>query len=233
MCITASGWNSISDTTQTLLYYLGKALYNVFLHPLSKFPGPPLRVCSPVLNCWDTLKGQKDWSVLALHEKYGDVVRTGPANLSFRTAQAWKDIYGTRAGRGQMPKDPAFYLNKAIPSKVDLINANDTDHTRHRRLISHAFSDKALLEQEPLMNKYFEKLITRLGDQIDGPAKGKVDMKDWLNFTTFDLGLPSPFSGLDAVLIYNRSLAISLLESPLVRSRRVQTISLFAILRII
>jgi hypothetical protein len=54
-------------------------------------------------------------------------------------------------------------------------------------LISHAFSEAALREQEPLMNVYFDLLIRKLHEKIDGPDNGKVNMVRWLNFTTFDL----------------------------------------------
>ena len=56
-----------------------------------------------------------------------------------------------------------------------------------RKLLSHAFSDAALREQEPLISTYFELLIQRLEEQVDGPAKGRVDMVKWYNFTTFDI----------------------------------------------
>ena len=73
--------------------------------------------------------GTKTWEEKALHEKYGPVVRTDPESLSFTTSQAWKgkfeqlnyctivdltsdiDIAGTRQGKKQLQKDPAFYQN--------------------------------------------------------------------------------------------------------------------------
>ena len=56
-----------------------------------------------------------------------------------------------------------------------------------RRLLSHAFSESALQEQEPLITSYFDLLIRKLYDQIEGPNKGKVDIVRWYIFTTFDL----------------------------------------------
>ena len=56
-------------------------------------------------------------------------------------------------------------------------------------------------EQEPLINQYFELLVQRLQENIDGPDKGKVDMVRWYNFTTFDiigdLALGRPFGALE------------------------------------
>lgn len=70
-----------------------------------------------------------------------------------------------------------------------------------RKLLSHAFSDFALREQEPLITQYFDLLIEKLKQQIDGPRKGKVDMVAWYNFTTFDiigdLAFGEPFGTLE------------------------------------
>ena len=56
-----------------------------------------------------------------------------------------------------------------------------------RRLLSHAFSEAALREQEPLLNVYFDMLIRKLYEKINSPSEGKVNMVRWFNFTTFDL----------------------------------------------
>ena len=64
---------------------------------------------------------------------------------------------------------------------------SDADHSRIRKLISHAFSEAALQEQEPVLSIYASLLTDRLKDMIDGPTKGNVDLMAWYTFTTFDL----------------------------------------------
>lgn len=56
-----------------------------------------------------------------------------------------------------------------------------------RRLLSHAFSDAALRDQEQLITHYFDLLIEKLQQQVVGPEQGKVDLVRWYNFTTFDI----------------------------------------------
>ncbi|KAG8530292.1 uncharacterized protein KY384_004794 [Bacidia gigantensis] len=58
---------------------------------------------------------------------------------------------------------------------------------RIRRLVSHAFSEQALREQEPLITYYFDLLISRLHQEVSGAQQGKVNLVQWLNFTTFDI----------------------------------------------
>lgn len=128
--------------------------------------------------------------VTALHEKYGEVVRIAPNEISFISGEtAWQDIYGLRIGKrntGAYLKDPMFY--PLPPNGVNsMIAANEADHSRERRLISHAFSDKALREQEYIIQQYADLLVQRLHEQIKGEAHGKVDMVRWYNYTTFDV----------------------------------------------
>lgn len=68
-----------------------------------------------------------------------------------------------------------------------IVVANHSDHARIRKLVSHAFSETALREQETILISYFDLLVSRLQEQIDGPTGGKVDIMSWYNFTTFDI----------------------------------------------
>ena len=65
--------------------------------------------------------------------------------------------------------------------------ANQSDHSRMRRLYAHAFTDTALLEQSPLLTRYFDLLVSKLKQKIDGPEQGRVDVMAYYNFTTFDI----------------------------------------------
>lgn len=76
--------------------------------------------------------------------------------------------------------------------------ANDVDHARQRRALSHAFSTKALLEQEYIVKSY----IDVFSEQMNAFSKaGKiVNVTDWFAFTTFDIigdmALGEPFGCL-------------------------------------
>lgn len=83
-----------------------------------------------------------------------------------------------------------------------------------RKLLAHAFSDTALLDQEPLLTYYFDLLVAKLKQRIDAPSEGRVDMKAYYNFTTFDI-----IGYLECLSLVQTSglilsLGISLLVSP-------------------
>ena len=114
-----------------------------------------------------------------------------------------EDIYGYRSGKKQIAKDGKAYFRRDVPdiickevrwsSRMQCLMlmscpaADDATHSRMRRLLSHAFSESALHEQEHLMTSYFDLLIQKLQARIDGPTDGVVDIVRWYNFTTFDL----------------------------------------------
>lgn len=118
-----------------------------------------------------------------LHEKYGHTVRIGPSEVSYTSAEAWKDIYSHRQGHQEFPKDPYGQV-KTVNGVPSIIGATRENHSRYRRLLSHAFSEKGMREQEPLIRKYVDLLIHRLHQYA---GEGVQNMVDWYNWTTFDL----------------------------------------------
>jgi cytochrome P450 len=85
--------------------------------------------------------GQRSKYSERLHAKYGEVVRTRPNELSFIGENAWKDIYMHRQGHKQMAK-----AGRATgpAGEVSILNAPDDAHARQRKLLSHAFSERAV-----------------------------------------------------------------------------------------
>ncbi|OJD28891.1 cytochrome p450 [Diplodia corticola] len=168
-----------------LSYAIGTAIYNVYFHPLHKFPGPKFAAASKIPYAINRCRGlQAKWTK-AMHDKYGDVVRLAPDQLSFTSVEAWRDIYGHKVGgRGGMSKDLTFYGPDSAGFN-GIIRTNDEDHARHRRLLAHAFSDKALREQEPLINKYVSLLVEKLSDAAS--AADGIDMVRMYNYCTFDI----------------------------------------------
>ncbi len=162
-------------------------MYNLYFHPLSRYPGPKLAVCSPISHLMWDIRGKQHAVIKDLHDKYGEVVRIAPNALAYRAAAAWKDIYGHRKkGQKVFLKDPALY--SPTPNGVNaVITANYHDHQRMRRLLTHAFSNKALGEQEGILHTYADMLIDKLGEVLCVSCSSVVDLTRWFNFTTFDL----------------------------------------------
>ncbi|CAM1511667.1 Fc.00g091800.m01.CDS01 [Cosmosporella sp. VM-42] len=160
---------------------VAQIFYNVFLHPLRHHPGPKSWAATRLPWCWNQYRGRLNHRLVELHTQYGSTVRVAPNEISYNSETAWKTIYGQRSV--EMSKDPIFSL--VTPTGVpNIMTADRRTHSRHRRLLAHAFSEKALREQEGVLVKYCTKLLTQLEARCGG---GPVDLTEWYHLTTFDL----------------------------------------------
>jgi benzoate 4-monooxygenase len=63
------------------------------LHPLANYPGPLLASFTNLWKVKELWKLHLPDTLVDLHDKYGDVVRVGPNQLSFRQGEALPRIY--------------------------------------------------------------------------------------------------------------------------------------------
>jgi cytochrome P450 len=78
--------------------------------------------------------------------------------------------------------------------------ADDANHARQRRALAHSFSQKALVEQEDIIQDYVSQFITHM-KRLSSKNEA-FNMVNWLNFTTFDiigdLAFGEPFGCLES-----------------------------------
>ncbi|GIZ44025.1 hypothetical protein CKM354_000723400 [Cercospora kikuchii] len=166
-----------------IAYQLLGYIYNLFFHPLSKFPGPVACKASSIPYVRQNFKGDLVAWITKLHDEYGEVVRVAPNELSFSSADSYKDVYGfKKAGHGSLQKDEDFYTNPGTITR-DIVNSDDANHARMRKIFSHAFSDRSLKLQEPLFLTHIDKMISKIRED---PSKS-YDMVKLYNCTTFDI----------------------------------------------
>ncbi|KAL8893989.1 MAG: hypothetical protein Q9207_008560 [Kuettlingeria erythrocarpa] len=167
----------------SILYLTSIIIYNLYFHPLAKFPGPILWSLArlPYVRAMQT--GTLVNSITQFHAKYGPIVRVAPDELSFIDPAACRDIYAARSGQPRFPKNP-IWMGKPVPRASSIVDANDEDHARIRGVWSHNFTPAALKRQEPLMNLYVDRFIEKLRAQGDDAT---VELVQWFNFLTFDL----------------------------------------------
>lgn len=74
-----------------------------------------------------------------LHETYGEIVRWGPDSLSFINESAWRDIYMVR-----QPQMKKIMKSRTLNGAHSIIAAPEDVHARQRKVLAHAFSEKAV-----------------------------------------------------------------------------------------
>ncbi|KAJ5157638.1 uncharacterized protein N7482_008738 [Penicillium canariense] len=182
------GWSN-NDTqvflAGVLLGLIYSITYQLCWSPLARFPGPRLWAISRIPGQLSVLRGYVHLDVTALHERYGPVVRVSPDELVFNTPQAFRDIYGARPG-GCFAKDPSHYLPPANGVNHLVCEIDNASHARQRKLLAHAFSERALRDQESLITDYVDTMISKLRVEIQNGSTS-IDIKNWMNYTTFDI----------------------------------------------
>ncbi|PVH87312.1 cytochrome P450 [Cadophora sp. DSE1049] len=164
--------------------FVGVAIYRLYVHPLSKYPGPPLWSITRLPSAYHFAKGKLPYKIAEFHERYGPIVRISPNELIFNLEEAWQDIYGKPPSRNtQLQKDPDQFIANPNGPRGLLLEPDDNVHARHRRNLAPGFSEKILREQEALITKYFDLLIQRLREKSDTP----VNLVEYYEFATVDI----------------------------------------------
>nr|QSG30344.1 CYP65EY1 [Hormonema carpetanum] len=177
---------SLSELTAfqaAVLTTLSKGFYNIYLHPLSRFPGPKLAASTRLWYVYHNLRGHYPRVVLELSKKYGNVIRVAPNELCYTDGEAWNGIYGHRIGSSELDKDDMFYRDGSMGS---ITSARKDRHTILRKSLSPGFSERALRDQEAVIRSLADLCITRLYENSDN-GHNLVDLVQWLNFFTFDV----------------------------------------------
>ena len=163
-----------------MLYPVYRFIYNIYFHPLSKFPGPRFAAATKIPIAWVSWNGRLSQWVNGLHTDYdSEVVRISPDELDFIQPAAWKDIHMPAQGR-PFGKDLLVFAGVQ-----NIVTAPDPDHRRLRRLVNHAFSDKALREQEPLIAGHVRKLTCNLSSLAS--HEGKANLTESFMYVVFDI----------------------------------------------
>ncbi|KAF1992124.1 cytochrome P450 [Aulographum hederae CBS 113979] len=188
------------DLYLILAYALFHLTYNIYLHPLSSYPGPIFWRATRLPHLHANLTGVLPHELLRLHQKYGPVVRVAPDELSYSASAALKDIYGHQQGRLELGKDKMEVNLKPINGAVNILGAERAEHARYRRLLSHGFSEKGMREMQPRIQAYVDLLIAGLREEC-GCGRSMQDMLVWFDWTKFDmigdLAFGEPFGCLE------------------------------------
>lgn len=151
-------------------------MYNIYFHPLASYAGPKYAVVSRAWWLLHSFRGELSYKTKELHDQYGDVVRIAPNELSYTAPNGWKDIYGHRHGQPENYKDPS----ENFDGSQSIIFADRVKHSQLRRLLSNAFSEKTLRDQEPVLKSYTDLLIQRLTGRCEG-GRCPLDLVKWYN----------------------------------------------------
>ncbi|KAJ6475695.1 cytochrome P450 [Mycena vitilis] len=167
------------------------------VHPLSKYPGPVLCKISKLWLTFITYRGELHRYVKSLHDKYGDVVRIGPNELSIIDTSLVPSILGSNG----MPKGPLWegralarrkHLTPRDLARANLVASRHSGfHDEARKIWNSAFISMAVKGYEPMLLRRVTQLVEVLGSQDDN----NVDLSELLSFFSFDFMGDLSFGG--------------------------------------
>lgn len=76
--VTNLGTVALGLLALSVIYMVVITIYNLYFHPLAKYPGPCLARISPVYSIWGLFRGRWPFDVHQLHLKHGPILRTMP-----------------------------------------------------------------------------------------------------------------------------------------------------------
>lgn len=166
-------------------------IYNVWFHPLSRVPGPRLWACSRIRFIRSLLTGNLVIDVRKLHERYGDVVRTAPDEVSFAREGVWADVFSSTGGRKPFPRDQTFFKSPPGQAENLVTTVNFETSVRMRQVIGPAFTDRAVAKAESILVSYVMLMMNKMREQVVKPENAKIgamiNVVDWMNWYTFDV----------------------------------------------
>ncbi|KAI3478974.1 hypothetical protein L1887_59055 [Cichorium endivia] len=128
------------------------------------------------------------------HRKYGDVVRTGPRELSINATTAVTAIMGVKSSfwRGPWYVSTAGSRSPHIPRNLHSA-VIESNHSARRKIWDAAFSAKALKGYESILVDNMDLMVNQL--EARAQRGERVNIDDYCSFYSFDVMSQAGFGG--------------------------------------
>ncbi|KAG8161450.1 hypothetical protein KVR01_008437 [Diaporthe batatas] len=165
-------------------YWVGRSIYNVNLHPLSKYPGPRLAAISDLWWAYACTSGRYPWLIEDTLRKYGDVVRIAPNELVFINPQAAQDIY--------LAQEKS--LETFVQVGYDALDTGDggisgeANPVRHREVakkLAPAFSARNYKAKEGTIHKHLDFFVEKVKEL--GAIGQPIELRRWSDWLALDM----------------------------------------------
>ena len=170
---------------------VSRLLIKRYASPLRKYPGPVLASVSRLWKLKSTLSGHTNLDHVAIHEKYGRIVRIAPDEVSLSSPEAARTVLS--AGKRFYKTD--FYGVFPPPENPDIFTEVREDvHAQKKKVANVPYSMAAMQQLSPFIDDTIEVLASKLAAYAT-PETGQtspgqtpvVNLGDWLHWFAFDV----------------------------------------------
>jgi len=181
--------STISLCTTAAVALVTYIIYQRFYHPLATVPGPFFASITRLWLVYQSRTLQRHRIEMALHAKYGKIVRISPNELCISDLNFVKTIYG--ANSRFLKADWYETVEPKDEDAMNLLGERDMEKYKHqRRLIGPLFTTQAVKNREKLLDKPILKFI----EKMEGSKKQPLDLVKWMNILAIDLLTEITFS---------------------------------------
>ncbi|KAF1816357.1 pisatin demethylase [Eremomyces bilateralis CBS 781.70] len=151
-------------------------VYTRYFSPCAPFPGPFLASTTTLWKVASLVSGEGEKRLMALHKKYGPIVRIAPNELSVSEASAIKIIYKTfpKLFKAPFARRPGHMENTDIKQAA-----------QRRRIVGDTYSMSKVLSLESSVDLCLQQFQERFS-QFAGTGT-VVNLKLWSHLFTFDV----------------------------------------------
>ncbi|KAL9108702.1 MAG: hypothetical protein Q9227_006498 [Pyrenula ochraceoflavens] len=180
-----------------IIFKIFQYAYRIFLHPLSKVPGPRLAISSLYGAYFDLFQNGGFCKYIAkLHDMYGPVVRISPNEVHVKDMASYSQVFSVGT---QFSKPWEYYHSRTIEGS--LLNVLDTPSAKRRRAVyGRRFSKEEVWSNEKMLLENIEKFVQRLKEE--GRQRKPVNMSFGYKCLTSDIimafAFHENFGGLEA-----------------------------------
>ncbi|KAJ5543407.1 cytochrome P450 [Penicillium sp. DV-2018c] len=167
-----------------LLFIIIQTTITALRPGLRSIPGPFIARFSCLYRPWKISKGNAPDFYLALHEKYGSIVRTGPNTVDISDPKAIPIIYRISSNFLKSPFYDTFhpsYKDKKMPNMFSV--RDPAHHQALRRPVAQKFSMSSIKPFEPCTDECTSIFIAAM-EELEGQA---VDLGVWLQWYALDV----------------------------------------------
>ncbi|KAF2653981.1 cytochrome P450 [Lophiostoma macrostomum CBS 122681] len=155
-----------------LLYALSLAVYRLFFHPLSGFPGPKIAAATQWYEAYFDLvkypRGQFMFEIERMHQAYGPIVRINPHELHVKDP-SWEKVLYVGYSEGVRDKYPPAAAMAGLPGDV-FGTVSQELHSMRRRAFSSLLSRASIQQVQPILQDHLEVLCKKLRTDLNQGA---------------------------------------------------------------
>ena len=164
-----------------VLLFVASLLRNKYQPGLRDIPGPPVAAYTKLWRLFDVRSGQAHWTAIALHKKYGKLVRIAPNVVSVVDAAEIPKIYNIKGDFTKTGFYPIQSISWQKKPQYNLFSTrSEAEHREQKKKIANAYSLESLLKMEDAIDGCSRIFMQKMGEYAD--AGKLVDLGAWLQY---------------------------------------------------